>query len=226
MYYDSGYLLIVLLSLVLGLGTQAYIKSSYAKWSKVDNSSGMSGAQAARRMLDSEGLTSVSIERIGGVLSDHFDPRSNVLRLSENVYDGRSVAAAAVACHEAGHAVQHARGYVPAKIRGALVPAASFGSNAWVIFLMLGIFLNVTGLIWVGIVMFSFAVVFQVVTLPVEFNASGRALKQFSAVNGPGGGVEYGGAQTVLRAAALTYVAAALVSVLQLLRLIGIARRD
>src|SRR5690606_29758466 len=100
---------------------------------------------------------------------------SNVLRLSENVYDGRSVAAAAVACHEAGHAVQHARGYVPAKIRGALVPAASFGSNAWVIFLMLGIFLNVTGLIWVGIVMFSFAVVFQVVTLPVEFNASGRA---------------------------------------------------
>lgn len=226
MIYDTGYLLIVLLSLVLGLATQGYINSSYRKWSKVPVSSGLSGARAARAMLDAEGLRSVSIERIGGTLTDHFDPRSNVLRLSEDVHDGVSVAAAAVACHEAGHAVQHARGYVPAKLRGALVPVVNFGSNAWIFLLMLGIFLNVTGLITLAIVLFSFAVVFQIVTLPVEFDASSRALRGFAVQGGAPGTTEYAGAQTVLRAAALTYVAAALVSVLQLLHLIGATRRD
>lgn len=222
---DFLYFGIVILSMILGLATQAYIRSSYNKWSRVPVSTGISGAQAARRMLDDNGLHHVAVEQVPGQLTDHFDPRANVLRLSEGVYGGTSVASTAVAFHEAGHAVQHARGYFPAKLRGAIVPLAQFGSQMWVFLLMLGIILNVTGLITAAIVLFAFAVGFQIVTLPVEFNASGRALGAFlGQTGGQRGSVEYEGARQVLIAAALTYVAAALVSVLQLLYLLG--RRD
>ena len=222
---DMTYFGIVILSMILGLATQAYIRSSYNKWSRVPVSTGITGAQAARFMLDENGLHHVAIEQVPGQLTDHFDPRANVLRLSEGVYNGSSVASTAVAYHEAGHAVQHARGYFPAKLRRAIVPLAQFGSQMWVFLLMLGIIMNLSGLITAAIVLFAFAVGFQIVTLPVEFNASNRALAAFGRqTGGQPGSPEYSGARTVLTAAALTYVAAALVSVLQLLYLLG--RRD
>ena len=222
---DVMYFGIIILSMILGLATQAYIRSSYNKWSKVPVSTQVTGAQAARNMLDNAGLHHVRVEQVAGQLTDHFDPRANVLRLSEGVYDGRSVAATAVANHEAGHAIQHAAGYGPAKLRAAIVPLAQFGSQMWVFLLVLGIAMNMTGLITAAIVLFAFAVGFQIVTLPVEFNASNRALAAFAQqTGGQPGSTEYAGAKQVLTAAALTYVAAALVSVLQLLYLLG--RRD
>lgn len=218
-----SYLGLILITLALGIGTQIYIKSCYKKWSQVPISTGMTGAQAARRMLDENGLNYVVINQVSGELSDHFDPRTNEVSLSTDVYNGRSVAATAIACHECGHAVQHARGYVPAKLRGALVPAVNFASNAWIFILLVGIFLNILGLVYVAIAFYAAAVLFQIVTLPVEFNASRRALAAVGA-NGMLPATETGGARKVLTAAALTYVAAALASVLQLLYLLGMSR--
>lgn len=215
MGYDPMYLLLVIVSTILGMATQAYIKSTYATWSKVPLDSTLTGADVARRMLSDEGVSGVRIEGIGGELTDNYDPRDNVLHLSQGNLRGGSVASAAVACHEAGHAVQHARGYVPVKIRSALVPVVNFTSNAWMLVFFLGIAMGAAGLMRLAIALFAFSVLFQVVTLPVEFDASRRAV---AYVEHSGLGPQaVRGAKRVLTAAALTYVAAALVSVLQLL---------
>jgi len=215
-----SYWWILILGLVLGLGTQAWVNSAFKKYSKMPLGTGQTGAQVARMMLDSNGLQNVTIERVGGHLSDHFDPRHNVLRLSEGVHDGRSVSSAGVASHEAGHAVQHAKGFVFAGIRSKLVPVAQFGSQlAWPL-LFVGFLIQFSGLITLGIILFAAAVLFQIVTLPVEFDASRRAMAFLSAT--PGITDEQAvGARKVLTAAAMTYVAAALVSVLQLLYFIS-----
>ena len=207
MGYDPMYLLLIVVSTILGMATQGYIKSTYAKWSKVPLDSSLTGADVARHMLADEGVSGVGIEAIGGELTDNYDPRSNLR--------GGSVASAAVACHEAGHAVQHARGYVPVRIRSALVPVVNFTSNAWMIVFFLGIAMGAAGLTRFAIALFAFSVIFQIVTLPVEFDASRRAV---AYVERSGLGPQaVRGAKKVLVAAALTYVAAALVSVLQLL---------
>ncbi|NTU89072.1 MAG: zinc metallopeptidase [Actinobacteria bacterium] len=217
-----NYWLLLIVTLALGLGAQAYINSKYKVWSRVLISSGETGAMAARRMLDSNGLSNIPINVINGKLSDNYDPKRNVLNLSQEVYNGRSVAATAIACHEAGHAVQHAKSYAPANIRMALVPAVNFVSSIWMVLLFIGFIFNFIGLVYAAIALYAIAVLFQIVTLPVEFNASSRAI---AAINGgrlPE--AETRGARTVLTAAALTYVAAALASLLQLLYFVGISR--
>ncbi len=208
-----NYLMLIIVTFVLGLGTQWYINHAYKKYSQVDSATGLTGAQVARRMLDDNGLTHVQVNCVAGTLTDHYDPRTRVVSLSEDIYHSTSVSAAAVACHECGHAVQHATGYVPMNIRSALVPLANFGSSAWLILLMIGIFFQMTGLILLACFVYGFAVLFQVVTLPVEFNASRRGLAYANNTLNVAGN----GAKTVLTAAALTYVAAALTSIMQLL---------
>lgn len=216
-----SYLLIVVVSLALGLGTQWYINSSFRKWSRVPVSTGETGARIARRFLDGEGLSNVPIQGNGkGDLSDYYDPRVNALFLSDHSELGSSVASMAVACHEAGHAVQHARNYLPVRIRTAILPVVNIGSQLWMIVLIAGIMINLSGLITLGIVLFAFTVVFQIVTLPVEFDASNRALAFISSYRGiPAEQVQ--GARQMLTAAALTYVAAALTSILQLAYLLS-----
>jgi Zn-dependent membrane protease YugP len=205
---------------------QARVRNTYSKFSQVRVRSGMTGAEMARRILDANGLTDVPIERIGGTLSDHYDPRTRVLRLSQDVHDSASVAAVGVAAHEAGHAIQHARSYVPLSVRNAIYPVASFGSNLGPILVIAGfIFGMIQPLITVGILLFAAAVVFSIITLPVEFNASRRAVRILSE-GGSLSSEEVGGAKSVLSAAALTYVASALASVLTLLRLILLSRRS
>ncbi len=220
----GSYLPILIIAVVLGLVTQWYINSSYRRYSQVPLATGQTGAQVARHMLDSEGLTHVGIEMIPGHLTDHYDPREDVLRLSEDVYKGSTVAAAGVASHEAGHAVQHAHGFVFARMRQVLVPTANIGSSLAFPLILGGLFANITGLIMLGVIMFAGAVLFQVVTLPVEFDASRRALGALDTGNVlPPEQVR--GARRVLSAAALTYIAATLVAVLQLLYFLGLARR-
>lgn len=212
---DPAYLLLVVISLVLGMATQAYIKRIYATWSKVPLGSGATGADIARRMLADEQVTGVRVDAIAGELTDNYDPRANVLHLSRANLEGGSVASAAVACHEAGHAVQHARGYLPVRIRTALVPVVNFASNAWMLVFFAGVFMGLAGLLKLAVFLFAFSVVFQIVTLPVEFDASRRAVAYIERSGM--GEVAVRGARKVLVAAALTYVAAALVSILQLL---------
>jgi Zn-dependent membrane protease YugP len=220
-----SYLVLIVVSLCLGLGTQAYIRSTYNRWSKVPLGIGLSGRQMSREMLDEAGLQDVPIENNGKAdLSDYYDPRKNALFLSGGSDRGASVASAAVACHEAGHAVQHAKGYGPARLRLSLVPIVNFGEQTWIIVLLLGVMFNITGLINLGIFLFAFVVIFELVTLPVEFDASKRAIAYISSVPGVSS-TEASGARQVLTAAALTYVAAALSSILQLLYLLG-QRRD
>ena len=205
---------------MLGLGTQWYINHTFKRWSKVDIDSRETGEQVARRFLDSEGLGGVPIRpNGGGDLSDYYDPRSNALYLSPPSEWGRSVASAAVACHEAGHAVQHERGYAPARIRMALVPAVNLGSQLWMVVLLLGIFINQTGLVYLGSALFALVVLFQLVTLPVEFDASARAMR-FISSDVRISDEQARGARQMLTAAALTYVASALTSIMQLLYLL------
>jgi Zn-dependent membrane protease YugP len=221
---DPGYLVIMLAALLLGGATQAFVRSSYRRYSQVPLATGLTGAEVARRMLDAEGLYDVRIEAIGGDLTDHYDPRARVLRLSQGVFGAKSVAAAGIASHEAGHAVQSARRYAPAAIRQALVPAASIGSQAAWVLIMLGFFMQASGLITLGAAVFGAAVLFQVVTLPVEFDASSRAIASLSTT-AMIPAEQVSGARRVLTAAALTYVAATLISVMQLLYFIGLGRR-
>lgn len=225
MGFNASYLLLVVVSLVLGLATQAYIKSTYNKWSRVRLPGGKTGAEVARAMLAYDNVDGVGIlpTHTSG-LDDHYDPRDNSLHLSDNNLQGGSVASAAVACHEAGHAVQTAKGYVPGKIRTALVPVVNFASNAWMIVFMIGVFMSLGGLIELAIILFAFSVLFQLVTLPVEFDASRRAVAYLKAAGYDQTTLQ--GARKVLTAAALTYVAAALVSCLQLLYLLGQNNRD
>ncbi|NMF25976.1 zinc metallopeptidase [Olsenella umbonata] len=222
MYYgygmDYAYLGIIILSIVLGGITQSYINSQYKKWSRVPASMGKTGAQVARAMLDSSGASSVGIGTVDGHLTDYFDPRDNNLHLSSENYEGGSVASVAVACHEAGHAVQTAKGYAFGRFRTALVPVVNFTSRTWAIVLVIGMVLGIAGLTQLAVAFFAFSVLFQLVTLPVEIDASRRAVRYLSTA---GGGIDERGARQVLTAAALTYVAAALISVLQLLYLLG-----
>jgi hypothetical protein len=225
-YLDPQYLLMVVLpSLVLVGGAQLFVKSTFARYSQVRTSSGHSGAQVARRLLDRAGLSDVAIEEIPGELSDHYDPRSRVLRLSSPVARGQSVAAAGVAAHETGHAMQHATGYAPLAFRNGLVPVANFGSGLGPVMIILGFFTRFSGLITLGILLFAGAVLFQLITLPVELNASRRAVAVL-AESGEVSRTEEGPVRTVLTAAALTYLAAALAAILQLLYFIGLGRRD
>ena len=224
--FDPQYLVIMIVALILGFVTQGYVNRAYRRWSQVQLATGRSGAQVARSMLDSEGLHGVGIEMVPGNLTDHYDPKANVLRLSEDVFSSTTVAAAGVAAHEAGHAVQHARNYAPARIRMALVPAANIGSQAAWVLIMIGLVIGFTGLAWLGVIAFALAVLFQLVTLPVEFDASKRALAALSTT-GLLPDTQVAGARNVLTAAALTYIAAALISVMQLLYWIGaVGRRD
>ena len=218
-YYDPSYMLIVI-SALISLFAQFLVNSRFSKYSRVRSRSGMTGAQAAERILQSQGIYDVAIQRVSGKLTDHYDPRNKTLNLSDAVYASTSVAAVGVAAHECGHAIQHARGYAPLSFRSALVPVANIGSQLSWLFIILGIFFGGSHtLIMIGILMFSAAVLFQLVTLPVEFNASGRALKLLSET-----GIlqkdEVSDTRKVLSAAALTYVAAATTAVLQLLRLL------
>lgn len=226
LYYDWTYLLIMLPCFILSLICSASVKSNFSKYSKVNNSRGLTGAQAAQQVLNAHGVTGVRIEPVSGKLTDHFDPRTNVIRLSESVYNARTVSAVGVACHEAGHAVQHAEGYVPNKIRSAIVPVANIGSRLSWIVLVVGMLLPVqfNFVITIGIVLFSAAVLFTLITLPVEFNASSRALKTIKETRMLNE-AEYAGAKSTLSAAAMTYVASAATATLQLLRLILIANR-
>lgn len=221
--FYSFYLFIILVSLILGGATQAYIRSSYRRWSAVPASMGTTGAETARKMLNQGGASSVGIGRVGGHLSDYFDPRDNMLHLSPENYKGASVASVAVACHEAGHAVQTANGYAFGKFRTALVPVVNFTQQTWTLVLLTGIFFNLAGLVNLAIVFFSFSVLFQLVTLPVEIDASRRAVAFLAQ---EGSGIDEKGARQVLTAAALTYVSAALISILQLVYLLGQTRRN
>ena len=218
-YYDPTDMLIII-SALISLFAQFLVNSRFSKYSRVRSRSGMTGAQAAERILQSQGIYDVAIQRVSGKLTDHYDPRNKTLNLSDAVYASTSVAAVGVAAHECGHAIQHARGYAPLSFRSALVPVANIGSQLSWLFIILGIFFGGSHtLIMIGILMFSAAVLFQLVTLPVEFNASGRALKLLSET-----GIlqkdEVSDTRKVLSAAALTYVAAAATAVLQLLRLL------
>jgi uncharacterized protein len=214
-----SFLIYIGLIILIPLFAQMKVKRAYKKYSKVPNSSGMTGAQVARRILDQNGLYDVTVEEVGGTLSDHYDPRSKTVRLSSENYHGHSVAGAAVAAHEVGHAMQDAENYAPLKIRSSLVPVASFGSNFSWILIIIGILATIPSLLLLGIAFMAGAVLFQLVTLPVEFNASSRAMEQVVSV-GVIRNNEERETKKVLDAAALTYVAAALVAVLELVRLI------
>lgn len=215
---SSGYFLLIAVTLIIGLGASGYVNSQLKKYSRVGISNGLTGAEAARRMLAFYGIRNVEVHR-GGAGQDFFDPRSNSVTLSPEAYDGRTITATATACHEVGHAYQYAEGYAPMKVRGALVPAVNFASNAWIFLLMIGIFMQLAGLQMLAIVLYAVVVLFQVVTLPVEFNASSRAMTYMNTIGLPQS--EQAGSYSVLRACALTYVAAALTSILQLLWLLG-----
>jgi uncharacterized protein len=216
-YYET-YFLLVLPAILISLIAQWKVKSTYARYSEYRTQSGMTGAQIARRILDENGLQYVGIESISGELTDHYDPNEQVVRLSRGVYYGNSVAALGVAAHETGHAVQDAQGYVPLRIRIAIIPATNLGAKLSMPILFLGLIAGIDALVTLGILLFSLMTVFQLVTLPVEFNASRRALYTLS--QGVLTGEELDGTRHVLTAAALTYVAALLVSAMQLLRLV------
>ena len=234
-YIDWTYIILVMPFVIFSMIASAKVNSSFKKYSEVYSRRGLTAAEGARRVLNDNGVSGVAIERVQGHLTDHFDPKSNTIRLSENVYDSTSVASIGVACHEAGHAVQHAVGYIPVKVRTAIVPITNIGSKLSMPLIVLGIFLSYFGeqysiIAYIGVALFALCVVFQLVTLPTEFNASRRAIRAISD-----GGILYEdevkGAKKVLFAAAMTYVAALAVTVMQLLRLVLIVagsqrRRD
>ena len=222
---DSSYFAFLLLAIGIGFISQTMIKLSYKKWKKNTTGFGVSGADAARTMLNVNGLNHVNIIQVEGQLSDHYNPRTDTVALSPDVYQGCTVSAVAIACHEAGHAVQHAREYVPAKIRGAIVPVASIASNVWVFVLIAGFVLGMLGLLYLAVALFAATLIFQLVTLPVEFDASKRA-SAFIQQSGWLDQKEFGGAKAVLRSAAFTYVAAALASILQLIYYFQVLSRD
>ncbi len=215
-FIDPLYIIMILPAFILSLYAQIKVKSAYARYSKISTMRGITGAEAARIILTSQGIEDVAIEPARGFLTDHYDPSSKVLRLSEGVYRGTSIASVGVAAHESGHAIQHATGYAPLRLRTALVPITMLGSNlAWPLLIIGFIFMS-RSLIMAGVVFFSLAVLFQLVTLPVEFDASARALKVLPAT-GILTDTEVRGARKVLSAAAMTYVAAAAAAILQLL---------
>lgn len=224
MYYmgygrsSALYWLVVIVSLVLGGITQAYIRNTYNKWAKVSSGLGATGAAVARRMLNEGGAERCAIGHVAGTLTDNYNPKENMLHLSDENFHGGSVSSVAVACHEAGHAVQTAKGFGPAAIRQALVPAVMFAQNTWMLVFVAGMFMGFVGLVNFAIILFAATVLFQLVTLPVEFDASRRALV---FLRDQGSAIDQQGARQVLIAAALTYVAGALVSILNLVYLLS-----
>lgn len=217
MFFDPLYLMIIAPTMLLALWAQFKVKSAYGHWSQVGASSRITGAQAADRMLRHAGINDVKIEQVQGFLSDHYDPRTKTLRLSPANYSSHSVAAIGIACHEAGHAIQHATAYALLGMRSAIVPMANIGSMlAWPM-IMLGLMLNIQGLAILGVAAFSLLVVFQLITLPVEFDASNRAKLQLQSLGMVRSQEESRGVAAVLDAAALTYVAATVSAVAQLL---------
>lgn len=227
--FNSSYLIFMLPAFILMMLAQWYVNSAYNKWSKVPSQSGLTGAEVAQRLIDRAGLQGVGLEQVQSRLGDHYDPREKVLRLSAGVAQSRSVAAAAIAAHELGHAVQDSQDYGPLRLRAALVPAVNIGSYLGWILLMAGFFLNQPSLAWVGVFVFAGGAVFALATLPVELNASKRAralLTNAGIITSP---QEQGGVNHVLNAAAMTYVAALITAVLQLLYyaslVLGMGRR-
>jgi hypothetical protein len=228
MFFDPLFLIMMAPTIVLMLWAQHKVRSTFDKFSKVPNQRRLTGAETARYILDSHGLADVPVEPVAGQLTDHYDPRSRTLRLSEPVYRATSVAALGIAAHEAGHALQHAEGYVPLQARSALVPVASIGSNIGFIVVFAGLILQLTALAWVGIALFAAATLFALVTLPVEFNASSRAMAELQTL-GFVDRTEYDQNRKVLNAAALTYIAgfaAAVMSLLYYVMLVLGMRRD
>lgn len=220
LFYDYYYVILVVPVIIASLIIQAKLKSTYSKYSRISNMRGITGAAAAEIVLHYYNIYNVRIVATpGDALQNSFDPRTNVINLSESVYNSTSIAAVGIACHEAGHAAQHAENYVPVKIRSALVPVTNIGSTLSIPLLLIGIFLSFEPLVWVGIGFFAFTTIFRFATLPVEFNASRRALSVIES-NGLLSYEEKTGAAKVLKAAALTYVAALALSLAQLLRLI------
>ncbi len=224
-YFDTSWIILIP-ALILSLWAQTNVNSTFRKYSQVTNRYGLTGADAARKILDMNGLHSVKIERVSGNLTDHFDPRTNVVRLSDATYDSNSVGSIGVAAHEVGHAIQHATGYTAIKVRNAIVPVVNVCNILSMPILIAGLIFSYT-LVELGIILFSATVLFQLITLPVEFNASSRALKTLEMQNMLTQD-ELKGASKVLKAAAMTYVAAAVSSILSLLRLILVFgnRRD
>lgn len=225
MFFDYWYLVLVVPTLILGLVAQSMVSSTFKKYSRVSSQNGYTAADVARMILDMNGLHHVRVARVSGNLTDHFDPRTNVVNLSDSVYGSRSVAAIGVAAHEVGHAVQHAENYGPIQLRMAIIPITNFGSRFSPILILLGLLLSIQPLAVAGVLLFSLVAIFQLVTLPVEFNASHRALKTLSN-NGILVGNEISGARKVLSAAAMTYVAALITSLANLLRLILIVNNN
>ncbi len=221
---DIYYIILILPAFIISLFAQLKVSSTFSKYSKTINMSGLTGATAAEKVLHTHGVYNVKIERVRGNLTDHFDPRTNVIRLSESVYDSPSVAAIGVAAHEAGHAVQYAQSYAPIKLRNSILPVVNFGSSFSFIAILLGIIMSNNILIYVGIALFSFSTLFQILTLPVELDASKRAMQ---TIRGQAllSDSEASGARKVLTAAAMTYIAAVIMSLAQLLRLLLLARR-
>jgi hypothetical protein len=229
MIFDINYLIYMIPAFILMALTSWYVKSSYSKWSQVRARSGLTGADAARRLISSSGLYNVRLEGIAGKMTDHYDPQNKVLRLSQDVANRPSVASLAIAAHELGHAMQDSENYFPLRLRGALVPAVNIGSNLGWILIMAGLLLNFTGLAWLGVIVFSAGAVFALATLPVEFDASARAKRLLADSGIIVGEDEQRGVNAVLNAAALTYVAALVTAVMQLLyfvSLVGGRSRD
>ena len=224
MYWDQT-IIILIPALIFSLIAQLMVKGAFSKYSGVRNSRGYTGADAARAILDRNGLSYIRIEHINGELTDHYDPSANVIRLSDSVYNNNSVAAVGVAAHEAGHAVQYAEGYGPIKVRSAIIPITQFGSNLSTPLVIFGIIFSSNVLITAGILLFCTVVLFQAITLPVEFNASGRALKVLREEHFLDDD-EMKGAKSVLTAAALTYVAAMFSALASLARLLLIRNRN
>ena len=215
---DYYYLVLVVPAILISLIAQIMVTTAFNKYSKVNCS--LTGAEAASRVLEKSGVRNVNIERVAGNLTDHYDPKSNTIRLSENVYDSTTVAAVGVACHEAGHAVQYAKQYIPIKIRAAVIPITQIGSKLSWPLLFIGLLFNVSVLVDIGIVFFGLVVLFQLITLPVEFNASTRAVSAIRDNYLLTNDKQISGVKRVLTAAAMTYVAALMVSLAQMLRLI------
>lgn len=229
-YGYLSYLIFMLPALLLGLWAQAKVNTTFKKYGKISNSRNVTGAQMARMILDQNGLNTIRVERISGNLTDHYDPRGNVIRLSDSVYNSSSIGAIGVAAHEAGHAVQHSEEYFPIKVRNAIIPVCNFGSGVGPVMILIGcLFAGDFGykLILFGIILFSLMAVFQLVTLPVEFDASSRALKVIRN-SGQFSNEDERGARKVLSAAAMTYVAALITSIMQILYYVSrfLGRRD
>ena len=215
MFFDPHYFLFMAPAILLGIWAQMKLSAAFGKYSRVGLDSGLSGAEAARTILDHAGLVDVPVQEIGGHLSDHYDPTKRVLRLSSANFHGRSVAAVGVAAHEAGHALQHQKAYAPLHLRMAIVPVTQLASYSWIVLVLIGMFFALTKLVWLGIGLFSLVMLFQLITLPVEFDASKRAKEQLVAL-GLVRGEESVGVGKVLNAAAWTYVVAALAALSQL----------